>query len=83
MEISALTCKRDGRPLSANPNGGTCACVSIDACPLDPLIIPELPIDLEWAAANLWRQENPDKSVFACDVYEKSRYRARVLRGER
>lgn len=34
--------------------------------------------ELERAAADLWRQENPGKSVFACDVAEKDRYRQRI-----
>ena len=38
---------------------------------------------LERAAADLWRVENPGKSVFACDQEEKGRYRQRVLSGDR
>jgi hypothetical protein len=39
--------------------------------------------DLERAAAQLWRKENPDKSVFACDHEERERYRSRVMAGEK
>ena len=33
---------------------------------------------LERLAADLWRRENPDMSVFACDVGMKEKYRDRV-----
>lgn len=33
---------------------------------------------VERAAAALWRAENPDKSVFACEAEEKERYRQRI-----
>lgn len=46
-------------------------------------MIGELPDNLEREAAALWRAENPDKSVFACDFSEKESYRRRVLAGER
>jgi hypothetical protein len=39
----------------------------------------ELVDDLERRAADLWRKENPDASVFSCDAATKTRYRARVL----
>lgn len=37
---------------------------------------------LEKDAADLWRSENPEKSVFDCDEAEKETYRERVRRGE-
>jgi hypothetical protein len=33
----------------------------------------------ESRAAELWRAENPGKSVFACDAVEKHRYRKQVF----
>lgn len=33
---------------------------------------------MDRAAAALWRAENPDKSVFACNADEKERYRQRI-----
>jgi hypothetical protein len=34
--------------------------------------------ELERQAATLWRQENPDMSVFCCDREMKNRYRRRA-----
>ena len=38
---------------------------------------------LELEAAYLWRQENPEMSVFDCSLEMKESYRRRVLAGER
>ena len=38
---------------------------------------------LERLAAELWRNDHPEMSVFACDVEMKQKYRARILNGER
>lgn len=36
-------------------------------------------IEIERLAADLWRRENPDMSVFACDAKMKDEYRQRIL----
>jgi hypothetical protein len=45
-------------------------------------IIPELPDEMERRAAELWRKENPDMSVFACTSEIMSQYRRRILEGD-
>ncbi len=36
-------------------------------------------VGIERLAANLWRRENPDMSVFACDAAMQEQYRRRIL----
>jgi hypothetical protein len=46
------------------------------------VIDPEAPygLDIEYAAASLWRRENPEMNVFACDHAMMEQYRLRVLK---
>lgn len=53
---------------------------NIDAVPAP---VHSWTIEMERAAALLWRKENPDKNVFAITSEEQARYRVRILRGER
>lgn len=48
-------------------------------CKLPQIFCSHCKPDLEMQASQLWRRENPEMSVFACDIDMQNEYRRRVL----
>jgi hypothetical protein len=55
-----------------------CACGKAGIVRLSPPLCAACDPSIEQEAADLWRQDNPEMSVFACDAEMKSRYRMKA-----